>query len=50
VHAFPATTNVPSNGICRSLGFRLLAEQEVTFAGRVLRTNHWMIDPRVDLT
>ena len=50
VHAFPATTNVPSNGICRSLGFRLVAEQDVTFAGRVLRTNHWMIDPRVDLT
>jgi RimJ/RimL family protein N-acetyltransferase len=23
VHAFPAVTNAPSNGICRSLGFRL---------------------------
>ena len=38
VHAFPATTNAASNGICRSLGFRFLAEREVTFAGRVLRT------------
>jgi RimJ/RimL family protein N-acetyltransferase len=45
VHAFPATTNVPSNGICRSLGFRLAGEQDVTFAGRVLRSNHWIINP-----
>lgn len=45
VHAFPATTNGPSNGICRSLGFRLAGERDVTFAGRVLRSNHWVIDP-----
>jgi RimJ/RimL family protein N-acetyltransferase len=45
VHAFPATTNAPSNGICRSLGFRFAGEQDVTFAGRVLRSNHWIIDP-----
>jgi len=25
MHAFPATTNAPSNGICRSLGFRFVA-------------------------
>ena len=37
VHAFPATTNAPSNGICRSLGFRFAGERGVTFAGRVLR-------------
>lgn len=49
VHAYPAATNGPSNGICRSLGFRSLGEQDVTFAGRVLRTNHWAIDPRADL-
>ena len=49
VHAFPATTNRPSNGICRSLGFRLAGEQDVTFAGRVLRSNHWVIDPATDL-
>jgi len=47
VHAFPATTNAPSNGICRSLGFRFAGEQDVTFAGRVLRSNHWVIDPAV---
>ncbi|MEU0615384.1 GNAT family N-acetyltransferase [Streptomyces albogriseolus] len=50
VHAFPATGNGASNGICRSLGFRFVAEREVTFAGRVLRSNHWAIDPRTDLT
>jgi hypothetical protein len=49
VHAFPATTNAPSNGICRSLGFRFVGEQDVTFAGRVLRSNHWVIDPAADL-
>ncbi|MFE2878263.1 GNAT family N-acetyltransferase [Streptomyces roseus] len=46
VHAFPATANAPSNGICRSLGFRFLEERDVTFADRVLRTNHWVMDPR----
>jgi hypothetical protein len=49
VHAFPGTRNAPSNGICRSLGFKFVAEQDVTFAGRVLRTNHWIINPRADL-
>jgi RimJ/RimL family protein N-acetyltransferase len=36
VHAFPAVTNAPSNGICRSLGFRFVEEREVVFAGVVL--------------
>jgi RimJ/RimL family protein N-acetyltransferase len=45
VHAFPAVTNGPSNGICRSLSFRLVGEEDVTFSGRVLRANHWVIDP-----
>jgi RimJ/RimL family protein N-acetyltransferase len=49
VHAFPSITNVASNGICRSLGFRLAQQQDVTFAGRVLRSNHWLIDPQADL-
>ena len=49
VHAFPATTNAPSNGICRSLGFRFAGERDVTFAGRVLRSNHWVINPPGDL-
>ncbi|GAA1402094.1 hypothetical protein GCM10009639_45180 [Kitasatospora putterlickiae] len=45
VHAFPATTNAPSNGICRTLGFRLLGERDTPFADRLLRTNHWALDP-----
>ncbi|MGH1552637.1 GNAT family N-acetyltransferase [Streptomyces sp. L7] len=49
VHAFPATGNVASNGICRSLGFRFIGERNVTFADRVLRSNRWAIDPRTDL-
>lgn len=49
VHAFPATGNGASNGICRSLGFRLLGERDVTFADRILHVNHWAIDPGVDL-
>jgi len=49
VHAFPATGNGASNGICRSLGFRFIAERNVTFADRVLRSNHWAITPRTDL-
>jgi RimJ/RimL family protein N-acetyltransferase len=44
VHAFPATGNAPSNGICRSLGFTLEGQQDVIFAGRVLHTNHWAIE------
>jgi RimJ/RimL family protein N-acetyltransferase len=50
VHAFPAITNAPSNGVCRSAGFRFVGEQETTFAGRIFRTNHWVIDPATDLT
>lgn len=49
VHAFPATTNAPSNGICRSVGFRLLEQQDITYAGRVMRVNHWVIDPAAGL-
>lgn len=45
VHATPAVGNGPSNGICRSLGFTFLGEQDTEFAGRVLRTNHWAFDP-----
>ncbi|WP_330332200.1 GNAT family N-acetyltransferase [Streptomyces sp. NBC_00536] len=50
VHAFPATGNAASNAICRSVGFRFRSEVQVTFAGRVFRTNQWSIDPGADLT
>jgi RimJ/RimL family protein N-acetyltransferase len=49
VHAFPAVTNAPSNGVCRSVGFRLVEETEITFADRLFRTNHWVINPATDL-
>jgi RimJ/RimL family protein N-acetyltransferase len=52
VHAFPAVTNAPSNAVCRSagFGFGFAGEQDTTFAGRVFRTNHWVINPATDLT
>ncbi len=43
VHAYPGLGNAGSNGICRKLGFTLLGEQDVEFAGRVLRTCHWTV-------
>lgn len=45
VHAFPGVTNASSNGICRSLGFTLAGQRDITFSGRVLRANHWVINP-----
>ncbi|HEY2128308.1 MAG TPA: GNAT family N-acetyltransferase [Streptosporangiaceae bacterium] len=50
VHAFPAVTNAPSNALCRSVGFWLAGETETAFAGRIFRTNHWLIDPRTELS
>jgi hypothetical protein len=47
---FPVTTNGPCKGICRSAGFRFAGEQDVTFAGRVIRTSHWVINPCANLT
>ncbi|OZV82556.1 GNAT family N-acetyltransferase [Micromonospora echinospora] len=46
VHAFPDVGNVPSNGICRALGFTSLGEREWPFRGRVFRVHHWRIDLR----
>ncbi|MFD8598566.1 GNAT family N-acetyltransferase [Kitasatospora sp. NPDC059646] len=44
VHAFPGVANGASNGLCRALGFELLGERGTVFAGRLLRTNHWVFD------
>jgi RimJ/RimL family protein N-acetyltransferase len=49
VHAFPGVSNAASNGICRTLGFTLVGEQQVTFGDRILHSNHWRIDPCADL-
>lgn len=45
VHAYPKTTNKPSNGICRSLGFTFAGEFDGEWQGRKLRSSHWWIDP-----
>ncbi|HEX6683186.1 MAG TPA: GNAT family N-acetyltransferase [Candidatus Limnocylindrales bacterium] len=44
IHAFPGVTNGPSNGLCRSLGFKLLGEREILFNGKPFRSNEWVID------
>jgi RimJ/RimL family protein N-acetyltransferase len=45
VHAFPGVANAASNALCRSIGFTLVGEREVDFAGRRIHANHWRIDP-----
>lgn len=44
LHAFPGTTNAPSNALCRKFGFELLGEHPVEFAGRPLVCNHWRLE------
>jgi RimJ/RimL family protein N-acetyltransferase len=46
IHAFPATTNGPSNAICRKAGFTKIGEADIEYAGRPLRCNHWQIRVR----
>jgi RimJ/RimL family protein N-acetyltransferase len=45
IHAYPGTANGPSNSICRSAGFTFVEELDLEFAGRTLRSNHWLVDP-----
>ncbi|TQS42389.1 GNAT family N-acetyltransferase [Cryptosporangium phraense] len=45
IHAFPAVTNAPSNGICRSVGFTLLGAGVTDYNGHRLVTNHWVVGP-----
>ncbi len=44
IHAFPGVTNGPSNALCRKAGFTEVGEEIVTYAGRRLRCNHWVLD------
>jgi RimJ/RimL family protein N-acetyltransferase len=46
LHAFPATTNVPSNALCRRHGFALQGSIDYTYRDRILRVNHWVRDTR----
>jgi RimJ/RimL family protein N-acetyltransferase len=44
LHAFPATTNAPSNALCRKHGFTLRGPIEYRQRDRTLRVNHWVRD------
>jgi RimJ/RimL family protein N-acetyltransferase len=47
LHAFPATTNVPSNALCRKYGFALRGPLDYTYGERTLCVNHWVRDTSV---
>ena len=42
LHAFPATTNAPSNALCRKHDFALRGPIDYTYRERTLRVNHWV--------
>ena len=44
IHAFPSTTNVPSNALCRKMGFSKIEECDLEWAGRMLHCAHWRLD------
>ncbi|MGH3714051.1 MAG: GNAT family N-acetyltransferase [Micromonosporaceae bacterium] len=45
LHAFPKVTNLPSNAICRKVGFTLLEECDFEYpAGNPIRCNDWRLD------
>ncbi len=46
VHAFPATSNMPSNAISKKIGFTLVEECDLEYYGTLLRCNHWQLKLR----
>jgi RimJ/RimL family protein N-acetyltransferase len=44
LHAFPATTNGPSNALCLKHGFALRGPIGYTYREQTLRVNHWVRD------
>jgi RimJ/RimL family protein N-acetyltransferase len=44
IHAFPGSTNEPSNKVCEKNGFTKIGELDVEFSGRPLHVFHWRID------
>jgi RimJ/RimL family protein N-acetyltransferase len=47
VHAYPSEENLPSNAICRKLGFTLLETIDFEYppgSGNMLRCNDWQLD------
>lgn len=45
IHAFPSVDNVPSNAICRKVGFVLVGECDFEYPkGSIMRCNDWRLD------
>jgi RimJ/RimL family protein N-acetyltransferase len=47
LHAFPSVGNVPSNALCRRLGFDLIGACDVEYpqgSGSLMRSNNWRLD------
>lgn len=45
MHAFPSVSNVPSNAICRKLGFSLIEECQFEYPpGCFMQVNDWCLD------
>jgi RimJ/RimL family protein N-acetyltransferase len=45
IHAYPSIENLPSNAICRRLGFELMGEYEFEYPkGHFMRCNDWRFD------
>jgi RimJ/RimL family protein N-acetyltransferase len=45
MHAFPSVDNLPSNAICRKIGFTLQEEVEFEYPpGNFMRCNDWRLD------
>ena len=44
LHAFPGVSNVPSNALCRKLGFTERGEVDVLYTDRPLRVRHWVLE------
>lgn len=45
IHAFPSVANLPSNAICRKLGFTLVEEYRVEYPpGNAMVVNDWRLD------
>lgn len=50
IHAFPSVDNLPSNAICRKVGFTLSGEVEFEYPpGSFMRSNDWMLDLLVEV-
>lgn len=43
VYAFPSIDNLPSNAICRKLGFTLVGETEFP-RGKWMKSNEWCLE------